>query len=216
MNEYVKWEPVVGQVPPDGCEFILKKYESDAVWLVWADSDNREIRDSDWVFSFRIPAPTKENPVVIKYFTFEERPEAAKEFKTLADVPEGVRCVVTGNYSSVQTIRLRKGGSGINTEGYHIDYASQYHIIQILDPLPEPQLPATMAEAEECRVYIASDGRHYFKADAWLFVFTQVSQDNDGYFHVPRLRTSDTYAMNAVRIIAATNTYAVPCSQEVK
>ena len=209
MMKYETWEPAVGQVPPDGCEFIMNQFTSDAIWLVWADSGNRAINETDrGLFQFRIPAPIKESPMVIKYFTFETRPEADKEYKTLADVPEGVRCVTKLEGSEGELIRVRKGGRGCNTCGDGLLQAVMYYpIIQFLDPLPAPQLPATMAEAEECRVYKTATHGMMFKyyGIAWCV--------SDGKFmqtHCGDLRRWD------VDITAATNTYAVPCSLEVK
>lgn len=214
MSEYVKWEPVVGQVPPDGCEFILKRNTNS--WCVWGASDNRPVNEYDpALFNFRIPAPTKENPVVIKYFTFEERPEAVKEYKTLADVPEGVRCAVTSG-TSYQMVRYRNGLNGCDTVGDFIDYASAYTVVQILDPLPAPQLPATMAEAEECRVYVNSDGQQVFKSGEWVYRLRQLTLTSSDHFCEAYFLTSDSYYMEKIRITAATNTYAVSCSQEVK
>lgn len=208
MSEYVKWEPVVGQVPPDGCEFIGRRNTHEIRWPVWADSGNRPINSNDpGLFSFRIPAPTKEKPVVIKYFTFEERPEAATEYKTLADVPEGVRCVCNMP-ASPEVVRYRCGDYAHNTLNAAQDTATGYNIIQILDPLPAPQLPATMAEAEECRVYKTQNHPVMFKTGGTAWYLSHASGGK--LFPYDR-----GYGMDNI-ITAATNTYAVPCSQEVK
>jgi hypothetical protein len=58
-TKWVKWEPKVGEVPPEGCQYGQPKREP-VTWGLWKDvAQNRPLNgfDVDY-FVFRIPAPT--------------------------------------------------------------------------------------------------------------------------------------------------------------
>ena len=84
-------------------------------------------------------------------------------FKTrvaLADMPDGVLCVVMSPYSGAYIVRQRKGKVVAFPP-------TEFSVIQRLDgqPLPsiKPPLPATWNEAEEGRVYETILGEPVFK-----------------------------------------------------
>lgn len=103
-------------------------------------------------------------PVVSKYH---------KEYKTLADVPEGVRCVVRSQDGPL-TVRVRKGDYGhtfypdICTLTRKCGPADRYNVVQILDPLPDPP-KATIQDLPDGRCFYRADpDRVYWKEDEYI------------------------------------------------
>lgn len=97
------------------------------------------------------------------FFRFERREQKPVEYQTLADLPEGVRCVVTHSHYPHQTVKSRKGDRGINTEKKGPLMADECVVVQILDPIPVPPLPNTLADVEEgrCMMMTGHVGNHF-------------------------------------------------------
>lgn len=58
-TKWVKWEPKVGEVPPEGCQYDYKDTQND--WTDWDDAgpiDDPVTACHLELFTFRIPAPT--------------------------------------------------------------------------------------------------------------------------------------------------------------
>lgn len=101
------------------------------------------------------------------YFKFEKREPKPTEYRTLADVPEGVRCVVL-NTTGVQAIRARSGivsvSVPISRTGVVCSRADECPLLQVLDPIPTPPLPKTLADVEEGRcVKYRGENYTYFR-----------------------------------------------------
>lgn len=87
------------------------------------------------------------------YFRFERREPKPVEYRTLADVPEGVRCVVIWSQpvKTSQMVRKRSGRWAQTSNSETQDGADLYEVIQILDPIPEHPIPKTLADVEDGR-----------------------------------------------------------------
>lgn len=87
-------------------------------------------------------------PVVSKYH---------KEYKTLADVPEKVRCLVCFKSNTELLVRQRVGvyGSRCVKDGSNVqqqDHATDYTVQYILDPIPDSPTP-TIADLPDGRCF---------------------------------------------------------------
>lgn len=101
------------------------------------------------------------------YFKFEKREPKPVEYRTLADVPDGVRCVVVVDDGKIQRqfVRLRDGVEALATDmtGFG-ESPSGYYVVQVLDPLPVPPMPKTMADVDEGRcVKYRGENYTYFR-----------------------------------------------------
>lgn len=66
-----------------------------------------------------------------------------KQYKTLADVPEGIACVVVLDGELCLRVRQQDRGYSLSTQGIPYlgcDSASNYNFIRTLDPLPESKV----------------------------------------------------------------------------
>jgi hypothetical protein len=102
-----------------------------------------------------------------------------KQYKTLANVPEGVPCFV--EYDDMLLIRSRHSSSGCQV-GYHdgkprmaapVLPATQYNFVRTLDPLPEPKVTINDLPDGRCfkagqllnSVYWKHNGTYYVLGD---------------------------------------------------
>lgn len=88
-------------------------------------------------------------PVVSKWTT-------QKEYRTLADVPECIDCVVvnTRGNANERLVRCRKGSNSFmnSTHSQKLDPASWYLVDRVLDPIPDPPAP-TLADLPDGRCF---------------------------------------------------------------
>lgn len=145
------------------------------------------------------------------YFRFELREQKPLEYRTLADVPEWVRCICHTN-SSALVLRMRLGDLSKSVTqsgdaGMDYGFAEDFWYVQILDPLPTPLLPKTLAECEEGRcVKLVGSTHLYFRHGGHTHMWNQV------HGHVNR---SGVEAYDNPRFESLTDIYAVPCEIEV-
>ena len=70
--------------------------------------------------------------------------------QTLADIPEGVRCVARRSGETHQMVKVRQGQYGVSTAGHYPENAHDLIVMQILDPQPEEKpVPKTFGELRD-------------------------------------------------------------------
>ena len=92
----------------------------------------------------------------IKFWVFKKSPWKPV-YKTLADVPEGVRCVVTR--MGYQLVAARKGDAAydVRADGTisggtrTTTLPNTLNVIQVLDPIPETSTPKCLADLPDGR-----------------------------------------------------------------
>jgi hypothetical protein len=145
------------------------------------------------------------------FFRFEKREPKPVEYRTLADVPEGVRCAcideVISYMNSREVVRMRKGKESFTTDGMTFGTADSCKIVQILDPLPTPAMPATLAEVEDGRcVRLGQSDSFYFLFSGRVYKWVQ---DSGQVF------LTGVMAYGSPKVESLTDIYAVPCEIEV-
>lgn len=92
----------------------------------------------------------------IKFWVFKKSPWKPV-YKTLADVPEGVRCVVTRTGYQLVAVRKRNAAYDVHADGTISDYTRStalpniLNVIQVLDPIPETITPKCLADLPDGR-----------------------------------------------------------------
>ena len=142
------------------------------------------------------------------YFRFEKREPKSVEYKTLADVPEGVRCVCVDmsqpHSINRQIVRVRTGGNAYATDSTSGCPAIACQLIQVLDPIPSPPLPRTLADCDDGRcVMLVSYNCKYFRQGSSFHVW----DDDTG-----SVTESGSFRYGAVESL--TDIWAVRCEVE--
>lgn len=121
--------------------------------------------------------------VTVKNWQLKPSPWKPEE-KTLADVPEGVRCVVTFRGHGDQFVRIRRGEMAANTLGEVCHNASTYYVLHVLDESPAQQ-PKTLADVppgrcvldgEEDVIWHDTDGGVWWTNESGLLGYLKSEQ----------------------------------------
>ena len=110
----------------------------------------------------------------IKFWVFKKSPWKPV-YKTLADVPEGVRCVVTR--TGYQLVAVRKGNAAydVRADGTigtrSTALLNILNVIQVLDPIPKPPGPKCLADLPDgrCVRFIDYSGNIYWMSNGVVF-----------------------------------------------
>jgi hypothetical protein len=106
----------------------------------------------------------------------------SKQYKTLADVPEGIACVVVYK-SSEYLLRQRRDGLayrvGFSSAG-ETGQAHEYILIRTLDPLPEPKV--SIADLPDGRCFKLNSGNNLPEVVYWKHGTHVVNQDATGRY----------------------------------
>ena len=119
------------------------------------------------IFAIPLDQPASQPP---KSWQFRHEPWVPKQPETLADVVEGVPVVCHTNGSSDLMIRLRisKWAFLVNHErtGFaQQGYATNYHFVRYLDPLPQKQL--SLDDVPNGRVILSHGSQFWLAGGAW-------------------------------------------------
>ena len=105
-----------------------------------------------------------------------------KQYKTLADVPEGIECVVVYK-SSEYLLRQRRGELayrvGFSSIG-ETGQAHEYTVIRTLDPLPEPKV--SIADLPDGRCFKLNSDKNLPEVVYWKHGTHVVNQDATGRY----------------------------------
>jgi hypothetical protein len=101
-----------------------------------------------------------------------------RQYTTLADIPENVRCIVAHKGCCEVLTRVRVGDMGytVARDGSPVcgtSYASEYDFVEALDPIPEiPEKKVTFGELPDGRCFTICDpsiaGAIYWKHDDYV------------------------------------------------
>lgn len=135
------------------------------------------------------------------YWTFEVRPP--KKPETLADVPDGIACIVIRQdcvFLVRQRIKDRVANITMNAALSSVcdNSPSEYAFVRYLDDPGQPPLPETLRDAEPYRLYRLVN----FDCMFWRDECGQLRALINGYVH------SEGPSVEDRKITAATNIYA--------
>jgi len=106
----------------------------------------------------------------------------SKQYKTLADVPEGVACVVS--LTGELYLRVRKGDRAYSLSSNGAlcaqSNAGAYPFVRTLDPLPEPKV--SIADLPDGRCFKLNSGNNLPEVVYWKHGTHVVNQDATGRY----------------------------------